>query len=181
MRIPQIALIGPNDQGCTPEQYHFGEALGRALARRNLTLVCGGRGGWMEAVCKGAKSAPEARPGQTVGILPDTEAALANPYCDIVIPTAIGFARNSIVVNSGDLVIAAGGGAGTLSELAFAWHYAKPVICYTGFGGWSAELAGRTLDAHRPGRLLAADSMETLLHLLDDWLAARLSTTNPGT
>ncbi|MCM8769012.1 MAG: LOG family protein, partial [Candidatus Omnitrophica bacterium] len=87
-------------------------------------LVCGGMGGVMLHACRGAKSAG----GVTIGILPTSDRSSANPYVDYSIPTALGEARNSIVVRSSDAIIAIGGSFGTLSEIAFALKFQKPLV-----------------------------------------------------
>jgi hypothetical protein len=84
----------------------------------------------MEAVCRGAKEAG----GTTVGILPDT--GEGNPYLDLVIRTGMGHARNVVLVNSADAVIAVGGGYGTLSEIAVSLKTEKPVF---GLLTWKIE------------------------------------------
>lgn len=104
--------------------------LGRLLARGGYTVVCGGGSGVMEAVCSGAAS----EGGRTIGILPGEDASAANPYVDIRIPTGMGTSRNRIVVLSGRVVIAVGGGYGTLSEVAFALQAGIPVCA---IGRWS--------------------------------------------
>ena len=53
--------------------------LGKELAERGFILVCGGRGGVMEAAAKGAKEAG----GTTIGILPGVSREEANPYIDM--------------------------------------------------------------------------------------------------
>jgi uncharacterized protein (TIGR00725 family) len=128
-----ISVIGAGE--CTDEEAATAETVGRELARRGAVLVCGGKGGVMEAACKGAKSAG----GLTIGILPDLDRAQANPYVDIPIVTGLGSARNSIVVLSGQAVIAIGGAYGTLSEIAFAGLYSRVVV---GLGTWKAQLPG---------------------------------------
>ncbi len=100
------------------------EEVGREIARRGAVLVCGGRGGVMEAACKGAKS----ERGLTIGILPGDLRSEANPYVDIPIITGMGVARNAIVVKSSQAVIAIDGRYGTLSEIAFALQLGIPVI-----------------------------------------------------
>lgn len=117
----QVAVIGASD--CTPEEYEQARHTGRLIAARNATLICGGMGGVMEAACRGAREAG----GRTVGIVPDT--GNGNPYLDIVIRTGIGHARNILVVQSGDAVIAIGGSYGTLSEIAIALKQNRPVFC----------------------------------------------------
>lgn len=122
-----IAVIGAGK--CDEQTYALAEQVGSELARRGATVVCGGLGGVMEAVCKGAKKAG----GRTLGILPGTNHREANPFVDIPIVTGLGEARNSIVVRSGRAVIAIGGEYGTLSEIAFALKFGIPVI---GLGTW---------------------------------------------
>ncbi len=100
------------------------EALGRELARRGCTVVCGGRGGVMEAVCRGAR----AEGGHTIGILPGLDRRDMNPYVEFPIVTGMGYARNVIVALSGEAVIAVDGAYGTLSEIAHALAHDKPVI-----------------------------------------------------
>lgn len=165
--MAQIALIGPNHDTCTPEIYAFGEQMGQQLANRGHVLICGGSYGLMEAVFKGAHGARNYRFGTTVGVLPGADKADANAYCDIILPTRIGYARNSIVVSSGDLVIATAGGTGTLSEIAYAWSFGKPVIACTQFGGWSGELGGKTLDIRRTDQVHAASTLDELLGLVE--------------
>ncbi len=162
MKPIKIAIIGPNTSLCSPELYAFGVELGRQLAKKGRIFICGGMGGWMEAVCKGVKQSTETWDGQTVGILPGETPEAANPYIDLVIPTGMGIARNIVIVNTADILIAAGGGAGTLSEIAFAWQKKKPVLCLTHFGGWAASLADTELDARQEGLLVGVDSIEAV-------------------
>ncbi|WP_255151532.1 TIGR00725 family protein [Halorarius halobius] len=99
------------------------ERLGTRLAERGHTVVCGGYGGVMEAVCRGAQSAG----GRTVGILKGTDHREGNDYLDTAIATGLGNARNVLVVVNGDAVVAVDGGTGTLSELGHALDAGKPV------------------------------------------------------
>ena len=166
--IKQVSVIGPNKSACTDEIYSLGLELGRELAQRDLTIISGGMEGLMEAVFKGAHSYDNYRLGTTVGIIPFLEKERANQYCDVIIPSGIGFARNQIVVSSGDIIIAIGGGAGTMSEIAFAWQFNKKVICYSGFGGWSEKLAGLDLDNRKSNLLQEANSIQAILSILDN-------------
>ncbi len=83
----------------------------------------------MEAACRGAKGGG----GTTIGILPGTDRAAANPFVDFAIPTGLGEARNALIVRAADVLIAIGGGWGTLSEIALARKAGKPVV---GLGSW---------------------------------------------
>ena len=128
-----IAVIG--GETCPPEVAEQAEAVGRELARRGAVLVCGGRGGVMEAACRGAKS----EGGTTVGILPSNSRHEANRFVDIPIVTGMADARNAIVVKSGQAVIAVDGEFGTLSEIAIALSNGIPVI---GLNTWSLSREG---------------------------------------
>lgn len=120
MKVTTIGVIGPSEFHCSKEIYDFGIELGKMIVDMGYFLVCGGLGGLMEAACKGAQNSEKYLPGKTIGIIPGSDKTKANEYCDIIIPTGLGFARNILVVNSADVVIAIGGGSGTLSEIAFA-------------------------------------------------------------
>jgi uncharacterized protein (TIGR00725 family) len=138
---PIIAVIG----GRRTEKFLLRQAeeVGRLIAQRGATLVCGGLSGVMEAASKGAK----AEGGLTVGILPQNDSKEANQYIDIPIPTGLGIGRNVIIARAADALIAVGGEYGTLSEIAFALQMGKPVI---GIKTWDIQgviTAENALDA----------------------------------
>ena len=161
--MKKIGLVGPNKSMCSKELYDFGVELGKRLSSPDRVFICGGLGGFMEAVCKGVKQSSDTFSGQTIGILPDDCSDAANLYIDIAIPTGMGIARNIIIVNSADILIAAGGGAGTLSEIAFAWQKKKTVLCLTLFEGWTKELAEKKLDDRSNGLLIPVNSIDHIL------------------
>jgi uncharacterized protein (TIGR00725 family) len=78
------------------------EEVGRLLAQRGCVVVTGGRAGVAEAACRGAVLAG----GTTVGILPGTTRADANPYVTVAVPTGLGESRNALVVMDAAAVIA---------------------------------------------------------------------------
>ncbi|MBI2928627.1 MAG: TIGR00725 family protein [Verrucomicrobia bacterium] len=128
-----ISVIGAGE--CDAETAAQAERVGLLLAQQGFTLVCGGLGGVMAAACRGAKTAA----GLTIGILPGPDAAAANPWVDIAIPTGLGDARNFLVVRSAHAVIAVGGEFGTLSEIAFALKAGLPVV---GLNTWQLAKHG---------------------------------------
>lgn len=130
--------------------------VGEGIALRGWILLCGGRGGIMEAVSQGCRSAG----GLSIGILPGPDDSDANPYIDIPLPTGIGFARNSVLALACDAAVAIGGKYGTLSEIAYALQYEKPLIT---LHSWDI-----------PGAVKAADA-ETLLRELDKIIAKKES------
>jgi len=139
---PLIAVIGGSAP--TAEEMSLAEQVGRAVAEAGAVLVCGGRGGVMEAACRGAKQAD----GLTIGILPGSDDSDANPYVDIAVVTGLGDARNVIIARTADVAIAVGGSYGTLSEISFALVFDKPVV---GLGTWSMEREG-----HPPAPIVRA-------------------------
>ena len=102
------------------------------MARRGAVVVCGGLGGVMEAVCRGAQE----EGGTAVGILPGLDRSAANPHVSVALATGLGEARNALVVRAADALIAIGGAYGTLSEIALALKGGKRVI---GLGTWDIE------------------------------------------
>ncbi len=133
-----IAVVGGAQ--CSRDESKLAEAVGVELAKRKATLICGGLGGVMAAACKGARSAG----GKTIGIVPGNTREEANPYVDIPIVTGIGEARNAIVVNTAQAVIAIGGKFGTLSEIAYALRSKIPVI---GLNTWTLSKNGRLVKS----------------------------------
>lgn len=118
----RISVVGGST--ATQSGLDAAEAVGREIATRGHTLVCGGKGGVMRAACRGAADAG----GETVGILPGTDPAEANSNVTTPIVTGIGHARNVLVVRNGDAVVAVEGGYGTLSEIAHAKVADRPVV-----------------------------------------------------
>ena len=147
-----IAVIGPS--AASADELVHAERVGVLLAERGAIVVCGGHGGVMEAVCKGAAQ----HGGQTIGLLPGTERASGNPYLGIALPTGLGELRNGLIVRAADAVIAVGGSWGTLSEIALAVRTGKPVVA---LGDWRmgriAPEPDRSADLPGP---IPADSPE---------------------
>lgn len=163
----QIGVIGSNESQCSKELYEFAYTLGLFLGDQGHTVLNGGMQGTMEAISKGVKASGNTI-SKVVGILPFDNSVKANKYLDITIPTGIGFARNSVLVLSSDILIALGGGAGTLNEISYAWQFSKKVFCYTGAEGWSKKLAGQNLDDRKEGLLIGFKTLDELSKLLLD-------------
>ena len=122
MRPRIVGVIGASELPI--DLYHAAELIGREVAARQAVLLTGGLTGAMEAASKGAKAAG----GLIIGILPGYSPQDANPYIDLPIVTGLSEARNLIIVRTAEVLIAVGGGPGTLSEIAFALTLHKPII-----------------------------------------------------
>lgn len=145
-----ISVVGGGD--CSVAEERLAEEVGRELAKRGATLICGGLGGVMEAACRGAAS----QGGATIGILPGNNRHEANRHVTIPIVTGMGYARNAIVAKSGQAVIAIGGKYGTLSEIAYALQSDIPVV---GLGTWSLVMDGE-VDGAIVSAISPADAVE---------------------
>ncbi|HVS28440.1 MAG TPA: TIGR00725 family protein [Solirubrobacteraceae bacterium] len=121
-RVAYVGVIGASD--ADDALAALAEGVGRALGRAGAALVCGGLGGVMEAACRGARE----EGGLTIGLLPGSDRGGANPWVQVALPTGMGELRNGLIVRAADVLVAVGGGYGTLSEIAFALRAGKPVV-----------------------------------------------------
>lgn len=129
-----IAVIGAGQ--CDQETAEVAYEVGRLIALKRAILVCGGLGGVMNAAAQGARETG----GLTVGILPSETRTGASKFIDVAIPSGLGEARNALIARAADVVIAIGGGYGTLSEIGLALKMGKPVI---GLGTWEISQRGQ--------------------------------------
>jgi uncharacterized protein (TIGR00725 family) len=125
-RLP-AAVIGPRDP--TPRALADAEAAAHALAEIGFPLICGGRGGAMEAASRGCAAAG----GLMIGILPSDDWREANAHVAVPIATGIGEARNAVIATAGFALVACGGrdepvSYGTISEMAFGLRHRRLVL-----------------------------------------------------
>lgn len=150
----QITIIGNNENGTTPELVKIAYETGIEIAKSGVVLITGGLDGVMKAASHGAKDGG----GLVVGIIPQNDASFANEYCDIVIPTGIGLARDFLTALSGDGVIIIGGGAGTLSETCAAYMHKKPIVAIKTSGGVAEKYADQYLDHRKNVMIIGVDT-----------------------
>ncbi|MBA3978315.1 MAG: TIGR00725 family protein, partial [Nitrosopumilus sp.] len=82
MKKIQIGVIGYNyDDSLPSKTLDIAYNVGKEIAKKHATLICGGLGGVMEYACRGAKD----NGGLTVGIIPQEDYSKANKFCDVVI------------------------------------------------------------------------------------------------
>ena len=117
-----VAVIGASQ--ATETDVEDAREVGRLLAGKGAVVVCGGRGGVMAAVSRGAAEAG----GVVIGILPSMDRGDANEWVTYAIPSGLGELRNGLIVRTADAVIAVGGAYGTLSEIALALTQDLPVF-----------------------------------------------------
>ena len=157
-------VIGNNENGSTPEVEKIAYETGLEIAKSGAVLITGGLGGVMNAACHGAKDGN----GLTVGIIPQNDPSFANEYCDIVIPSGIGLARDFLNALSGDGVIIVGGGSGTLSETCAAYMYKKPIVAIKNTGGIADRFADQYLDHRENIKIIGVNSpKEAVKYILE--------------
>lgn len=156
-RPPLIAVIG--DTECAPAVERAAEETGRLIARRGGIVVTGGYGGVMEAACRGARKAG----GTTIGILSGKHASEANRWIGIPIVTGMGHARNAVIALTADGIVAVGGAFGTLSEIAYALRFGKPLV---GIRSWKLEHHGSCPEVRFPDCPDAAAAISLLFRRL---------------
>ncbi len=134
------------------------------VAKSGSILITGGLGGVMKAASRGAKDAN----GLVVGIIPQNDPTFANEYCDIVIPSGIGLARDFLTALSGDGVIIIGGGSGTLAEACAAYMHKKPIVAIKNTGGIADRFADQYLDHREQVKIIGVNSpKEAVMIILD--------------
>jgi uncharacterized protein (TIGR00725 family) len=114
--VPYIAVVGASE--ALDVDLVDAEEVGRLLGVAGAVVVCGGRGGVMEAAARGAAAAG----GTVIGMLPGDDRSDANDWVTIAIPTGLGELRNGLIVRTADAMVAVGGAYGTLSEVALGLH-----------------------------------------------------------
>ncbi len=160
MPKPIIGVMGGTD--ADDHVLRMAEQLGALIAEKGWILLNGGRNtGVMAASARGAKNAG----GMTLGILPGTDTRGASPDLDIPIITGLGDARNLINVLTPNVDIACPGGAGTISEIAFALKNNKPVIAL------DFDLGAAFARYRDSGLLIGADSASNAVNCVASWLA----------
>lgn len=177
MRRKQVAVVGGASEDAA--SLRLAAEVGRLLVDHGHRVVTGGLGGVMAAAARGAKSSERAGDGDTIGVLPMLDPSAANPWVDIVVPTGMNFGRNVVLVAMSDALIAIGGGAGTLSEIALAWQHRLPIVALDVGGGWSSRLGGESLDPRGAAPIAKAQSAQEAVARLEELLASAPA-RNPG-
>jgi uncharacterized protein (TIGR00725 family) len=137
----QIGVIGSGAE-LSQEIYRIAEKVGEELAKRNVILICGGKGGVMEAVCKGYQKLS----GLSIGILPSIQPSEANKFVKIKIPTNLGEDRNYTIIQSVQAAICISGSAGTRMEAEYALKIGVPLITLPITGGTAKEITDEFPD-----------------------------------
>ena len=118
----RIGVIGSGNTEASVAE--MARQVGRAIARAEAVVVCGGLGGVMAAAAEGAAD----EGGHVLGLLPGDDWKTAAPGVTIPVPTGLGEARNVLVVKASEAVVAVAGSWGTLSEASFCMKLGIPLV-----------------------------------------------------
>jgi uncharacterized protein (TIGR00725 family) len=138
-------IVGVMGSG-THEHDDCARPLGTLIASLGANLLTGGGAGVMRSISRAFTSYRGAR-GACIGVLPcaseadraATQPGYPNEFVEIVIRTHLphsgergtdDLSRNHINILSSDAIVALPGEAGTLSEIALALRYRKPVVAF---------------------------------------------------
>jgi uncharacterized protein (TIGR00725 family) len=166
-RRRQVLVIGFDKDHCPEIAYQAAYQVGLEVARAGAVLITGGLSGVMEASSKGAKEGG----GLVIGIIPQDDKNAANEFCDAVIATGIGFARDFITAYSADSIIVVGGGGGTMIEIVAAYQKKIPIVALKGIGGAADQLVDTYIADRKLERILGETTprkaVETALALIE--------------
>ena len=140
--------------GPTKEELKIAEEVGFLLAKANVIVVTGGKGGIMEATSRGAKN----NNGITLGVIAGPRGT-SNQYIDIEIITGskvAGFDEVFIPLMC-DAVIVIGGGAGTLQEICVSYRNKIPIIIISETFGWASKILNeKYLDLRKTVKIISS-------------------------
>ncbi len=160
----QIGVIGSGTE-ITDEIYKLAEEVGEELVKKDILLICGGKGGVMEAACKGAYT----KDGISVGILPGILPSEANKYVKIKIPTNLGENRNYLIIQSVQALICISGEVGTRMEAEYALERGVPLITIPKSGGTSKKISEEFPDKVIKA-INAEDAVKKALEAIKRWV-----------
>jgi len=145
------------------------QALGKAIAARNLILLTGATSGVIHLVGTTARDAGAFH----VGISPGENERnhvetfqLPTDACDAIIYTGFGLkGRNVVLVRSCDVAIFIAGSIGSLNEFTIAYDEDKTIGCFIGTGGVADEIKRivETFPKKTKSKIVYDDDPERLL------------------
>lgn len=163
----RIAIIGSDEATIDEDKCNSlksnCEKLGEILSNYNVVVFCGGDFGVAYYVVKSFSD----KGGLSVSFFPE----MNNKYKDLanVIPvcTGLGYGiREIVMLRSVEAVITLSGGAGTLAEIANAYHLGIPIFTLRNSGGWSEKLCEGYIDKRAKTQMIVAETYEELVENL---------------
>ncbi len=152
MKKLQIGVMGSAaDLNYSDEALECAKKIGEEIAKSGNVLVYGAEKEYSSLSTNAAISASD-NGGITVGVTPGKDKKIYGDFRPtILIPCGLemGGGREFSLVLSCDVIIAIGGGSGTLTEMAIAYQAGIPIICINKFNGWAKDMAGNYFDERK--------------------------------
>ena len=145
----QIGVMGSaSDLKYSNDALKFAKELGKLIAKSGNILVYGAEKEYTSLSTEAAKEASKNN-GITVGVTGGKSKKIYGDFRPTILINSgleIGGGREFNLVLSCDVIIAIGGGSGTLTEIAIAYQAGIPIITIDKYQGWAKELSDTYLD-----------------------------------
>ena len=168
MRKIQIGIMGSaEDLNYSPAALAFAKELGKEVAKKDAILVYGAEKEYSSLSTNAAMEAAK-NGGITVGVTPGNKKEIYGDFRPtVLVPCGLemGGGREFTLVLSCDVIIAIGGGSGTLTEMAIAYQANIPIICISGYPGWSKKMANKYFDERKRLKCLEAKTPKEAVEL----------------
>jgi len=167
MRKLQIGVMGSAaDLNYKEEVEKIAERIGELVAEKGCILFFGAEKDYYSLSTAAAKGAKR-KNGLVAGVTYGKSKKIVSTSADIIIPTGLerGGGREFVLSLCTDVIIAVGGGSGTLMEIAVAYQADIPVVVIEGTGGWSDKLAGTFLDGRQRQKSFSVKTPEEAVEL----------------
>ena len=175
MRKIQIGIMGSAaDLNYSKEAENFAKELGKLIAESGNILVYGAEKEYSSLSTNAAISASQ-NGGITVGITGGKDKKTWGDFRPtVIVPCGleIGGGREFTLILSCDVIIAIGGGSGTLTEIAIAYQANIPIITVENFDGWAKTLSNQYLDDRNRLKCIGVstpkEALNTAINLVTD-------------
>ncbi len=174
----QIGIMGSAaDLKYSKEAEAFAKKLGRLIAKDKNTLIYGAEKDCCSLSTIAAKETKDCG-GITVGVTYGKDKTCWNydDFCPtILLPCGMerGGGREFTLVLSCDVIIAIGGGSGTLNEMVVAYQAGIPIVVVDKFDGWAKDLCNKYIDDRKRFVCVGAsnpkDAYQKALKLVNKW------------
>ena len=155
----QIGVMGSAaDLKYNNDALNFAKKIGKQIAKSGNILVYGAEKEYTSLSTEAAKVA-SLNNGITVGVAGGKDKKIYGDFKPTILINSgleIGGGREFNLVLSCDVIIAIGGGSGTLTEMAIAYQAGIPIITIDKFSGWAKELSDKYMDERK--RLICVGS-----------------------
>ena len=166
MKKVQIGIMGSAaDLNYDVETEKFARELGKLIAESGNILVYGAEKPY-SSLSTNAAIACSKNGGITVGICSGKDKYIYGDYRPtVLIPCGleIGGGREFTLVLSCDVIIAIGGGSGTLTEMAIAYQAGIPIVTIDKFDGWAKFLSNQYIDDRKRLKCIKASTPKEAL------------------